>query len=188
MTSPLKLTAKKTPLQDVLVIEPKVFGDERGWFYESFNQQEFLTATGITIPFVQDNHSLSKQGILRGLHYQTHHVQGKLVRVTRGAVFDVAVDLRQSSPTFGQWVSAILSKENQKQLFIPEGFAHGYLTLSDHATFLYKTSQFYSPAHEGSIRWDDKTLHIHWPQAKDILVSPKDSQAISFDRSETYFI
>lgn len=182
---------KVTPLSiaDVLLIEPQIFTDERGFFFESFNQSAFSEATKTNILFVQDNHAESVKGVLRGLHYQKNPmVQAKLVRVTEGEVFDVAVDLRHASPTFGQWVSAILSKENQRQLFIPEGFAHGYLTLSDRATVLYKASQFYSPDHEGSIRWDDKTLHIHWPQAKDILVSSKDSQTISFDRSETYFI
>ena len=163
MTSPLKLTAKKTPLQDVLVIEPKVFGDERGWFYESFNQQEFLTVTGIATPFVQDNHSLSKQGILRGLHYQTQHVQGKLVRVTRGAVFDVAVDLRQSSPTFGQWFGLELSADNHLQLWIPPGFAHGFLVLSEYAEFLYKTTDYYDPSSERCLIWNDPTLAIEWP-------------------------
>ena len=163
MSSPLKLTAKKTPLQDVLVIEPKVFGDERGWFYESFNQQEFLTTTGINTPFVQDNHSLSKQGILRGLHYQTQHVQGKLVRVTRGVVFDVAVDLRQSSPTFGQWFGLELSADNHLQLWIPPGFAHGFLVLSEYAEFLYKTTDYYDPSSERCLIWNDPTLAIEWP-------------------------
>jgi len=163
MTSPLKLIAKKTPLQDVLVIEPKVFGDERGWFYESFNQQEFLIVTGIATPFVQDNHSLSKQGILRGLHYQTQHVQGKLVRVTRGAVFDVAVDLRQSSPTFGQWFGLELSADNHLQLWIPPGFAHGFLVLSEYAEFLYKTTDYYDSSSERCLIWNDPTLAIEWP-------------------------
>ncbi len=163
MNPPLKLATKKTPLQDVLVIEPKVFGDERGWFYESFNQQEFLNATGIATPFVQDNHSLSKQGILRGLHYQTQHVQGKLVRVTRGAVFDVIVDLRQSSPTFGQWFGLELSVDNHLQLWIPPGFAHGFLVLSEYAEFLYKTTDYYDPRSERCLIWNDPTLAIEWP-------------------------
>jgi dTDP-4-dehydrorhamnose 3,5-epimerase len=182
---------KVTPLSipDVLLIEPKIFKDERGLFFESFNQQIFNEATNTNILFVQDNHAESFRGALRGLHYQKNPMaQSKLVRVTEGEVFDVVVDLRHQSPTFGQWLSTILSKDNQKQLFIPEGFAHGYLTLSDHATVLYKVSQFYSPAHEGSIRWDDKTLHIDWPKAHHLIVSTKDNQAISFDRSETYFI
>ncbi len=163
MNPPLKLATKKTPLQDVFLIEPKVFGDERGWFYESFNQQEFLNATGIATPFVQDNHSLSKQGILRGLHYQTQHVQGKLVRVTRGAVFDVIVDLRQSSPTFGQWFGLELSVDNHLQLWIPPGFAHGFLVLSEYAEFLYKTTDYYDPSSERCLIWNDPTLAIEWP-------------------------
>ena len=174
MTSPLKLATKKSPLQDVLVIEPKVFGDERGWFYESFNQQEFLTATGIAIPFVQDNHSLSKQGILRGLHYQTHHVQGKLVRVTRGAVFDVAVDLRQSSPTFGQWFGLELSADNHLQLWMPPGFAHGFVVLSETADFLYKTTDYYAPANERCIAWNDPSIAIAWPKGVVPMLSDKD--------------
>jgi dTDP-4-dehydrorhamnose 3,5-epimerase len=181
---------KVTPLSipDVLLIEPKVYGDDRGFFFESFNQNKFEEVIGKKINFVQDNHSKSIKGVLRGIHYQLNpKAQGKLVRVTQGEVFDVAVDLRKSSPTFGQWVGEILSADNKKQMWIPEGFAHGYLTLSDHATFLYKASQFYSPAHEHSIRWDDKTLNIHWPQTKDILVSPKDSEASSFDKAKNYF-
>ncbi len=163
MTSPLKLAAKKTPLQDVLVIEPKVFGDQRGWFYESFNQQEFKCATGIYVKFVQDNHSLSKKGILRGLHYQIDHVQGKLVRVTRGAVFDLVVDLRQSSPTFGQWFGLELSADNHLQLWMPPGFAHGFLVLSEYAEFLYKTTDYYDPSSERCLIWNDPTLAIEWP-------------------------
>jgi dTDP-4-dehydrorhamnose 3,5-epimerase len=182
---------KVTPLNipDVLLIEPQIFKDERGFFFESFNQKAFNEATKTKILFVQDNHAESLKGVLRGLHYQKKPMtQAKLVRVTEGEVFDVVVDLRHASPTFGQWVSAILSKENQRQLFIPEGFAHGYLTLSDQATFLYKASKFYSPAHEGSIRWDDKTLHINWPKVDRLIVSSKDSETIYFNRSETYFI
>ena len=182
---------KVTPLNipDVLLIEPQVFGDARGFFFESFNQNKFEEAVQRKINFVQDNHSESLKGVLRGLHYQKNPMaQAKLVRVTEGEVFDVAVDLRHASPTFGQWVSTILSKDNQRQLFIPEGFAHGYMTLSDRATFLYKASQFYRPAHEGSIRWDDTTLNIDWPKADRLMVSAKDNQAIFFDRAETYFI
>jgi len=181
---------KVTPLSipDVLLIEPLIFKDERGFFFESFNQKTFNEATKQDIHFVQDNHAESVRGVLRGLHYQnTPMGQAKLVRVTEGEVFDVAVDLRRASPTFGQWVSAILSKENQRQLFIPEGFAHGYLTLSDHATFLYKASQFYSPDHEGSIRWDDETLQINWPKVDRFIVSSKDSEALSFYKANTYF-
>jgi dTDP-4-dehydrorhamnose 3,5-epimerase len=181
---------KVTPLNipDVFLIEPKIFKDERGLFFESFNQKTFSDATNTNILFVQDNHAESVKGVLRGLHYQKNPMaQAKLVRVTEGEVFDVAVDLRHASRTFGQWVSVILSKENQKQLFIPEGFAHGYLTLSDHATFLYKASQFYSPEHEGAISWDDETLNINWPKIKDILMSPKDTKALSFNRALKYF-
>ncbi len=175
-------------ISGALLIEPQIFKDERGFFFESFNQRVFNEATKKNIHFVQDNQAESRRGVLRGLHYQRNPMsQAKLLRVTEGEVFDVVVDLRCGSSTFGQWLSIILSKENQRQLFIPEGFAHGYLTLSDHATFLYKVSQFYSPAHECSIRWDDKTLDIHWPQTKDILVSPKDSEALSFDKAKNYF-
>ncbi len=181
---------KVTPLSisDVLLIEPKIFKDERGYFFESFNQKTFNEATNTNILFVQDNHTESFRGVLRGLHYQKSPMaQAKLVRVIEGEVFDVVVDLRHKSATFGQWLSIILSKDNQKQLFIPEGFAHGYLTLSDHATFLYKTSQFYSPEHERSIRWDDETLNINWPKEDRVMVSSKDSNAIFFDKSKTYF-
>jgi dTDP-4-dehydrorhamnose 3,5-epimerase len=182
---------KVTPLSipDVLLIEPQIFKDERGVFFESFNQSAFNEATKQDIHFLQDNHAESVRGVLRGLHYQKNSMaQAKLVRVTEGEVFDVAVDLRLASPTFGQWVSTILSKENQRQLFIPEGFAHGYMTLSDRATYLYKVSQFYSPADEGSIRWDDRTLNIDWPKTDRLMVSTKDNQAIPFNRSEAYFI
>jgi dTDP-4-dehydrorhamnose 3,5-epimerase len=182
---------KVTPLSipDVLLIEPQIFKDERGVFFESFNQSAFNEVTNTNILFVQDNHTESFRGALRGLHYQKNPMaQAKLVRVTEGEVFDVVVDLRHGSRTFGQWLANILSKDNQKQVFIPEGFAHGYLTLSDRATVLYKVSQFYSPAHEGSIRWDDETLHIDWPKAHRLMVATKDNQAISFNRSETYFI
>ena len=181
---------KVTPLSipDVLLIEPQIFKDERGFFFESFNQRAFNEATKTNILFVQDNHAESLKGVLRGLHYQKKPMaQAKLVRVTEGEVFDVVADIRHASPTFGQWVSAILSKENQRQLFIPEGFAHGYLTLSDQATFLYKASQFYSPDHEGLIRWDDETLHINWPKVDRFIVSAKDSEALSFDKANTYF-
>lgn len=182
---------KVTPLSisDVLLIEPQIFKDERGLFFESFNQSAFNAATKTNIRFVQDNQAESVRGVLRGLHYQKAPMaQAKLVRVTEGEVFDVAVDLRLASPTFGQWVSTILSKKNQRQLFIPEGFAHGYMTLSDRVTYLYKVSQFYSPAHEASIRWDDTTLNIDWPKTDRLMVSTKDNQAISFNRSEAYFI
>ncbi len=189
MTSPLKLAAKKTPLQDVLVIEPKVFGDQRGWIYESFNQQEFKCATGIYVKFVQDNHSLSKKGILRGLHYQIDHVQGKLVRVTRGAVFDLVVDLRQSSPTFGQWFGLELSADNHLQLWIPPGFAHGFLVLSEYAEFLYKTTDYYDPSSERCLIWNDPTLAIEWP-IDQIVGTPqlnaKDSAGLLWDEAPKF--
>ena len=170
---------KVTPLSipDVLLIEPQVFGDDRGFFYESFNQNKFEDAMGKKINFVQDNHSKSVKGVLRGLHYQlTPKAQGKLVRVIQGEVFDVAVDLRRSSPTFGKWAGEILSADNKKQLWIPEGFAHGFLTLSDTAEFLYKTTDFYSKDHEEAIQWNDKTIGIDWPVDKPSL-SPKDQTA-----------
>ena len=157
---------KVTPLNipDVLLIEPQVFGDDRGFFFESFNQNKFEEAMGKKINFVQDNHSKSLRGVLRGLHYQLPpKAQGKLVRVIQGKVFDVAVDLRQSSPTFGKWIGEILSADNKKQIWIPEGFAHGFVTLSNTAEFLYKTTDFYSPADQVCLIWDDKTLDIQWP-------------------------
>jgi dTDP-4-dehydrorhamnose 3,5-epimerase len=159
---------RATPLTipDVILFEPKVFGDERGFFYESFNQKIFEEATGLKREFVQDNHSKSQKGVLRGLHYQLPPMaQGKLVRVVEGEVLDIAVDIRKSSPTFGQWVGANLSAENNKQLWVPEGFAHGFITLSDTAQFLYKTTNYYSPEHERSIAWDDPALAIDWQLA-----------------------
>jgi dTDP-4-dehydrorhamnose 3,5-epimerase len=176
---------KVTPLAipDVLLIEPQVFGDDRGFFFESFNQNKFEEAVGHKINFVQDNHSKSVKGVLRGLHYQLPpKAQGKLVRVIQGEVFDVAVDLRQSSPTFGNWVSEMLSADNNKQMWIPEGFAHGFLTLSDTAEFLYKTTDFYSPQHEHAILWNDQALNIIWPIEK-IFLSDKDSKALSLKSS-----
>jgi dTDP-4-dehydrorhamnose 3,5-epimerase len=147
---------------DVLILEPRVFGDERGFFYESFNAKAFADATGMNPPFVQDNHSRSAKGVLRGLHYQIEHAQGKLVRVTVGEVLDIAVDIRRSSPTFGKWVGVRLSAENFRQLWVPPGFAHGFVVLSDHAEFLYKTTDYYTPAAERCIRWDDPDLAINW--------------------------
>lgn len=174
---------KVTPcaIADVLLIEPKVFGDERGFFYESFNQRDFAKATGLNVPFVQDNHSKSGQGVLRGLHYQVHNPQGKLVRVVAGAVFDVAVDIRPDSPTFGQWVGEILSADNKRQLWVPPGLAHGFVVLSEHAQFLYKTTDYYAPEHERCIAWDDPTLAIDWPaMASAPKLSAKDSAGKSF--------
>ncbi len=180
----MKVTLLNIP--DVLLIEPQVFGDERGFFYESFNQNKFEEAIGHKINFVQDNHSKSVKGVLRGLHYQlTPKAQGKIVRVIHGEVFDVAVDLRQSSPTFGKWVGEILSANNKKQMWIPEGFAHGFLTLSDIAEFLYKTTDFYSPEHEQAIMWNDETIGIDWP-TKDVSLSSKDNAALSFKEAK-YF-
>jgi dTDP-4-dehydrorhamnose 3,5-epimerase len=157
------MKATKTKIADVILLEPKVFGDERGFFFESFNHQVFEQATGVKTQFVQDNHSKSAKGVLRGLHYQVENAQGKLVRVTQGEVFDVAVDIRKSSPTFGQWVGEILSAENKRQLWVPAGLAHGFLVLSETAEFLYKTTEYYAPAHERCIAWDDATLAIDWP-------------------------
>ena len=179
---------KVTPLSipDVLLIEPQVYGDDRGFFFESFNQNKFEEVIGKKINFVQDNHSKSIKGVLRGLHYQlAPKAQGKLVRVIQGEVFDVAVDLRKSSPTFGKWVGEILSADNKKQMWIPEGFAHGFVTLSDTAEFLYKTTDFYSKEHEQAIRWNDETIGIQWP-IKDISLSVKDETAQSFKEAR-YF-
>lgn len=168
---------KATPLAiaDVILLEPKVFGDDRGFFFESFNQQVFEEAVGYSVQFVQDNHSKSQRGVLRGLHYQlAPKAQGKLVRVIHGEVFDVAVDIRQDSPTYGQWVAEILSAENKKQLWIPPGFAHGFLTLSASAEFLYKTTEYYAPEFERSIIWNDPTINIEWPVSLSPLLSQKD--------------
>ncbi len=164
-----------TAIPDVLIIEPKVFWDDRGWFFESFNEKDFSAAVGQEIRFVQDNHSLSKKGVLRGLHYQIQQTQAKLVRVCRGAVFDVAVDLRQASSTFGQWVGVELSSDNKKQLWIPAGFAHGFLVLSETAEFLYKTTDYWHAPSEHCIAWNDATLNIQWPTIdQTISVSAKD--------------
>jgi dTDP-4-dehydrorhamnose 3,5-epimerase len=156
----------QTPIEGVLVLEPKVFGDARGFFYESFNQRDFNQATGLNETFVQDNHSKSAKGVLRGLHYQIQHSQGKLVRVTQGAVFDVAVDIRKDSPTYGEWFGIELSAENKKQLWIPAGLAHGFLVTSDTAEFLYKTTDYYHPEFERSLLWSDPDLAIEWPLHK----------------------
>jgi len=179
---------KVTPshIADVLLIEPEIFGDDSGFFFESFNQENFKKVTGKKINFVQDNHSKSIKGVLRGLHYQLPpKAQGKLVRVTQGEVFDVVVDLRQTSVTFGKWIGEILSAENKKQIWIPEGFAHGFLTLSDTAEFLYKTTNFYSLEHEHSIIWNDPNIGINWPDIN-IVLSAKDKVASTFLNS-VYF-
>lgn len=175
-----------TEIPDVLIIEPNVFGDERGFFYESYNKKRFEEATGITTDFVQDNHSKSSKGVLRGLHYQIKQPQGKLVRVVSGEVLDVAVDIRKSSATFGQWVSVVLSAENKQQLWIPPGFAHGFIVLSDSAEFLYKTTDYYAPEHERCIRWDDAELSIDWQYGETPLVSAKDAKGVTFNEA-VYF-
>lgn len=176
-----------TAIADVLVIEPRVFGDARGFFFESFNQQAFKNATGLNIDFVQDNHSHSAQGVLRGLHYQLEQAQGKLVRVVRGAVFDVAVDLRKASATFGQWVGAELSEENKRQMWVPTGFAHGFLTLSDGADFLYKTTDYYAPQFERCIAWNDPALAIAWPLAGQLpQISAKDQAGVALANASVF--
>lgn len=175
----MKATATKIP--DVLLLEPKVFGDDRGFFFESFNHKAFEEATGVKTSFVQDNHSKSNQGVLRGLHYQVENAQGKLVRVVQGAVFDVAVDIRENSPTYGQWAGEILSAENKRQLWIPAGLAHGFLVLSETAEFLYKTTAYYAPEHERCILWNDATLAIEWPLANTApKLSAKDALGAAF--------
>ena len=173
----------QTPLAGVLVLEPKVFGDARGFFFESFNARDFEQATGLKETFVQDNHSKSTKGVLRGLHYQTQHAQGKLVRVTQGSVFDVAVDIRQDSPTFGQWFGLELSAENKKQLWIPAGLAHGFLVTSESAEFLYKTTDYYHPEFERSLLWSDSNIGIDWPLHLldgEPLLADKDAKATTF--------
>ena len=176
-----------TDIPDVLVIEPKVFSDSRGFFYESFNQKAFNEATGLDVNFVQDNHSRSAKGVLRGLHYQVVQPQGKLVRVVRGAVFDVAVDLRRSSATFGKWAGVELSEENAKQLWVPPEFAHGFLVLSEFADFLYKTTAFYAPEHEYCVYWNDPDLAIRWPlQGEEPSLSAKDAVGESFAKTATF--
>jgi len=180
---------KATPLAipDVLLIEPKVFGDARGFFYESFNGKAFDEAVGHHVEFVQDNHSRSSKGVLRGLHYQLPpHAQGKLVRVTRGAVFDVAVDIRKSSPTFGKWVGQELTEENNKQLWIPPGFAHGFLVLSETADFLYKTTNYYAASDERSIKWNDPAISIDWPYAGEPILSTKDQRNVMLTAAECF--
>lgn len=181
----MKVTDTKIP--DVKIIEPTVFEDERGFFFESFNHKKFEEAIGRSVTFVQDNHSKSNKGVLRGLHYQLPpYAQGKLVRVVQGEVFDVAVDIRKSSPTFGQWVAETLSAENKKQLWIPEGFAHGFLTLSETAEFLYKTTDYYAPAVERCITWDDLSINVDWYSEGALLVSAKDAEANDFKNAEVF--
>ena len=166
-------TVTPTALPDVLILEPKMFGDARGFFFESFNQRDFSQATGLDMQFVQDNHSRSVKGVLRGLHYQIQHSQGKLVRVTQGEVFDVAVDLRRSSPNFGEWVGLVLSADNHRQLWVPPGFAHGFVVTSDTAEFLYKTTDYYAPEHERCVAWDDPEIGIDWPLSQHGIEAPQ---------------
>lgn len=179
---------KATPLAipDVLLIEPRVFGDERGFFFESFNQARFEEAVGHPVNFVQDNHSRSVKNVLRGLHYQIQQPQGKLVRVVAGEVFDVAVDLRRSSPTFGHWVGALLSAENKHQLWVPEGFGHGFVVLSEQAEFLYKTTDYYAPQYERCVRWDDPSLAIDWRLQGEPVLSAKDAQGLLLSQADTF--
>ena len=176
----------KTEIPDVLIIEPKVFGDARGFFYESFNQKVWREKTGIDAVFVQDNHSRSAKNVLRGLHYQIRQPQGKLVRAIRGAVFDVAVDLRRKSPTFGRWVGTELSEENCRQLWIPVGFAHGFLVLSDVAEFLYKTTDYWAPEFERTIIWNDPDLAVAWPLQGEPVLSAKDARGTAFKDAEVF--
>lgn len=180
------MLAIKTTIPDLLIFEPKVFGDERGFFYESYNERDFRQATGTDSRFVQDNHSRSVRGVLRGLHYQIRQTQGKLVRCARGEVFDVAVDLRKSSATFGKWVGVRLSAENKRQFWIPPGFAHGFLTLSETAEVLYKTTDYYAPEQERTILWNDSELAIDWPLTEAPKLSAKDQAGRAFREAEVF--
>jgi dTDP-4-dehydrorhamnose 3,5-epimerase len=180
------MKAIPTDIPGVLVLEPKVFGDDRGFFFESYNRRAFREATGVDPDFVQDNHSRSARGVLRGLHYQVRQPQGKLVRVTSGEVYDVVVDLRRSSPSFGKWVAATLSAANRRMLWVPEGFAHGFLVTSDQAEFLYKTTDYYSPEHERSLLWNDPALAIPWPVAGSPILKPGDAGGTPLAAAETF--
>jgi dTDP-4-dehydrorhamnose 3,5-epimerase len=181
------MKATPTAIADVLLIEPKVFGDARGFFFESYNERAFAQATGLNVRFVQDNHSKSGQGVLRGLHYQIENPQGKLVRVVSGEVFDVAVDLRRASPTFGRWVGQTLSAENKAQLWVPAGFAHGFVVLSESAEFLYKTTDYYAPEHEQCIAWDDADIGVQWPaMSSPPKLSAKDLAGTRFRDAKVY--
>lgn len=179
-----------TAIPEVLILEPKVFGDARGFFFESFNERAFREATGTNVSFVQDNHSRSAKGVLRGLHYQIQQPQGKLVRVVRGKVYDVAVDVRRSSPTFGSWVGTELSEDNHRQFWVPAGFAHGFVVLSDSADFLYKTTDYYAPQYERSIAWNDPAIGIKWPLAEAGITAPllsaKDQAAATLNAAEVF--
>jgi dTDP-4-dehydrorhamnose 3,5-epimerase len=183
-----KLKITPTAIPEVLIVEPKVFGDNRGWFTESFNAHDFAKATGLNVQFVQDNHSFSRQWTLRGMHYQLKYTQGKLVRVTAGSVFDAVVDLRKDSSTFGQWVGEILSAENHKQIWVPPGFAHGFLVLSETAEFLYKTTDYYDPQTEACLSWCDPTVNINWPipLGKQALLNAKDAAGLSWAQSPKF--
>ena len=180
---------KFTPLAipEVIIFEPKVFGDERGFFFESFNQRQFEEAVGEQVSFVQDNHSRSAKNVLRGLHYQIQQPQGKLVRVVQGEVFDVAVDIRKNSPTFGKWVGEFLTAENKKQLWVPQGFAHGFLTVSNTAEFLYKTTDYWMPDLERCIKWNDEIIGINWPSKEKLIVSPKDEIGCQFRDADLFY-
>ncbi len=180
------MKATPTAIPDVLMFEPRVFGDARGFFFESFNQKAFGEASGLDVSFVQDNHSRSARGVLRGLHYQVQQPQGKLVRVVRGAVFDVSVDIRRGSPTFGSWVGAELSEDNQRQLWVPPGFAHGFQVLTDSADFLYKTTDYYAPEHERCIAWNDPSIGIQWPTGLQPLLSTKDQNGMSLTEADVF--
>lgn len=185
------MKATRLAIPDVVLLEPKVFGDDRGFFFESFNQQRFEEAIGRTVNFVQDNHSRSTKGVLRGLHYQIQNPQGKLVRVASGEVLDIAVDLRRSSPTYGKWVGALLSGENKLQLWVPEGFAHGFLVISETADFLYKTTDYYRPQHERCLLWCDTEINVDWMLERLVDVSPqlssKDQLGLPFSEAETFY-
>jgi len=179
-------TVIQTAIPEVLILEPKVFGDSRGFCFESFNAKDFTNVTGLDVEFVQDNHSRSAKGVLRGLHYQLQQAQGKLVRVTQGTVFDVAVDIRKSSITFGKWVGCELSDSNHRQFWVPAGFAHGFVVLSESADFLYKTTDYYAPAYERCISWNDPSIGIIWPEGIVPLLSAKDQQGISLELAEVF--
>ncbi len=176
----------QTAIPEVLIIEPQVYGDERGFFFESFNQQKFEALTGVKTEFVQDNHSRSAVNVLRGLHYQIQQPQGKLVRVVAGEVFDVAVDLRRQSATFGKWVGVVLSAENKRQLWVPPGFAHGFLVLKEGTEFLYKTTDYYAPQHERCIRWNDPEIGIEWPLANAPVLSAKDQLGLDLSKADVF--
>ncbi len=176
----------KTAIPDVLILEPKVFSDDRGFFFESFNQQTFQNLTGVKAHFVQDNHSKSAANVLRGLHYQIEQAQGKLVRVTAGEVFDVSVDIRRQSATFGKWVGVVLSAENKRQLWIPPGFAHGFFVMRNDTEYLYKTTDYYAPQHERCIRWDDPAIGIEWPITQAPILSGKDQQGLLLSLAEVF--